>query len=287
MVEFFKWLSSTPTATTMMIIVVSVLSLSVIIVFLSAFFQGREISFWPPKIGIKPNNNKPELKTEKQQNEILNSENDKNNQTIKRIYDNYNKIILSNDDIFIKQADKILHNFENNIEFLANNQINLEKDDIVPFIINILPKVKSSIFATSFVKKVNFWSSSPASKVLDENYKAVKRGVKITRILIVEHLEEITHEVRQYITEHTENKIDIKIVFTNQLSSDLVYDMGIYDDKYVLYVDLMPKSKEMRNAKFHCNESEIRNAQDRQQRLLYEAHEVSEILKKLETENTK
>lgn len=41
------------------------------------------------------------------------------------------------------------------------------------------------------------------------------------------------------------------------------------------------------NAKFYSNESEIRNAIDRQQRLLYEANEVSEILKKLDVENRK
>ena len=47
--ELFKWLSANPVATTTFIV-----AFSVILTYLLAFFQGREISFLPPRIGGKP-----------------------------------------------------------------------------------------------------------------------------------------------------------------------------------------------------------------------------------------
>ncbi len=47
---FFIWLSTNPTATVFVGVLVATLAL----LFLFAFFQGREIAFWPPKIGPRP-----------------------------------------------------------------------------------------------------------------------------------------------------------------------------------------------------------------------------------------
>ncbi|MBN2222349.1 MAG: hypothetical protein JW708_09080 [Vallitaleaceae bacterium] len=51
--EFFKWLSSNSLATTTLIVSFGMIILSIAVTYLVAFFQGREISFWPPKIGPK------------------------------------------------------------------------------------------------------------------------------------------------------------------------------------------------------------------------------------------
>ena len=53
--ELFKWLSANPIATYTLIISFGVLVTAIILVYLIAFFQGREISFWSPKVGPKPN----------------------------------------------------------------------------------------------------------------------------------------------------------------------------------------------------------------------------------------
>lgn len=52
--EFVKLLSSNATVTNTILIVLVFAVLSLLSMFLVAFFQGREISFWPPKIGPKP-----------------------------------------------------------------------------------------------------------------------------------------------------------------------------------------------------------------------------------------
>lgn len=63
MSEFFKWLASNSIAANALIIAFGILVISVNSIFIFAFFQGREISFWPPKIGIKPDNPKEKLQS--------------------------------------------------------------------------------------------------------------------------------------------------------------------------------------------------------------------------------
>ncbi|OQX27543.1 MAG: hypothetical protein BWK80_04715 [Desulfobacteraceae bacterium IS3] len=54
MQELFKWLSTNQTATIAVIGSFGFLIISICIIYLISFFQGRDISFWPPKIGQKP-----------------------------------------------------------------------------------------------------------------------------------------------------------------------------------------------------------------------------------------
>lgn len=52
--EFLKWLSTIPAVATLVVISVSFFLVSITLIYLVAFLQGREISFWPPKIGERP-----------------------------------------------------------------------------------------------------------------------------------------------------------------------------------------------------------------------------------------
>lgn len=54
MSEFFKWLSGNTVAATTLIVSFGVLITATISIYVIAFFQGREISFWPPRIGERP-----------------------------------------------------------------------------------------------------------------------------------------------------------------------------------------------------------------------------------------
>jgi hypothetical protein len=53
MEQFFEWLQSNPIAATVAIIAFAVLVASAPLMYIVAFFQGREISFWPPRIGAR------------------------------------------------------------------------------------------------------------------------------------------------------------------------------------------------------------------------------------------
>lgn len=50
---FIQWLSVNPTASVILIISFGILAISVTTIYIVAFFQGREISFWPPTIGVR------------------------------------------------------------------------------------------------------------------------------------------------------------------------------------------------------------------------------------------
>ena len=54
MAEFFQWISNGSTPATIFIGILVVLIAVIVLIFLTAFIQGREISFYPPKIGVKP-----------------------------------------------------------------------------------------------------------------------------------------------------------------------------------------------------------------------------------------
>lgn len=50
---FFQWIANNSIASNALVISFCILLLFFIVVYLVGFFQGREISFWPPKIGAK------------------------------------------------------------------------------------------------------------------------------------------------------------------------------------------------------------------------------------------
>ncbi len=55
--SFFDFLAKNPMATSVVIIAFSLVVIATVIIYLTAFLQGREISFYPPKIGAKPTKN--------------------------------------------------------------------------------------------------------------------------------------------------------------------------------------------------------------------------------------
>src|SRR5438132_1646547 len=54
MQDFFQWLSGSSVATGVLVASFGAIVLAVIALYLAAFWQGRSVSFWPPKIGPKP-----------------------------------------------------------------------------------------------------------------------------------------------------------------------------------------------------------------------------------------
>lgn len=55
MSDFFIWLSGGSISSTIFVIISCIFLLSVPLIYTTAFIQGREVSFWPPRIGARPN----------------------------------------------------------------------------------------------------------------------------------------------------------------------------------------------------------------------------------------
>jgi hypothetical protein len=86
--NFWQWLSSNPIAVDILIFLLIGLVVTVAVVYLIAFFQGREVSFWPPKIGEKKGNTEQGQGTE---NQKLSEDHD-----VQKINDTYITTPLSN-----------------------------------------------------------------------------------------------------------------------------------------------------------------------------------------------
>src|SRR4051794_21930658 len=50
---FFQWITQTPVAGLMLIVLAVIMVLALVTIYVVAFMQGREISLWPPQIGLK------------------------------------------------------------------------------------------------------------------------------------------------------------------------------------------------------------------------------------------
>ena len=61
-----KWLSENPLVTNTLLFALSGLAIVIAILYVVAFFQGRDVSFWPPHIGHKPKNSKSTLQRDDQ-----------------------------------------------------------------------------------------------------------------------------------------------------------------------------------------------------------------------------
>lgn len=117
MEELVKLIENSTIATAIIFITISLLLIIVIIIYVIAFIQGREISFWPPKIGIKQSNSK--------------SDEGKNDLKIKTQYKNAiiplypNRETLSPLDMKISQAQKEIILYSVQHSFLVHQCLGL------------------------------------------------------------------------------------------------------------------------------------------------------------------
>lgn len=81
--RFFDWLSNNPVATAILLSIIGVVVLIIIIIYTVAFFQGRSISFWPPKVGEKLKNSPTYPSLEKKDLEKPSPWSERNKKTLK------------------------------------------------------------------------------------------------------------------------------------------------------------------------------------------------------------
>src|SRR5512136_2776342 len=70
MVELLKFFNSNPVAANIIAVSLLLVVVMLILIFIAAFVQGREISFYPPKIGGKLNPEKPKIHIPKDTDEV-------------------------------------------------------------------------------------------------------------------------------------------------------------------------------------------------------------------------
>lgn len=139
---------------------------------------------------------------------------------------------------------------------------------------------QQSVFGTVFVRITDFWFRGAGKEYLAENYRTIERGVKITRVFIVESSDELTEDTIELMKTQAAHGIDVKIAFARNLSPDLLQDMGLWDEKFAAYMDLIPGTKEMRGSRLHADEAEIRRAKSLRDRVLQESEDAAEFFRR-------
>ena len=126
--DILQFLSQNPEIATTTIIAISLVVVSVVLMFVVAFFQGREITFWPPKIGSKSETKDVHQKGATGNKPVGTKTKDSDMSKFFEVYPNNTcYIVLNNDPRSIKamahgdvetlvEAVKIVHELGGNIE---------------------------------------------------------------------------------------------------------------------------------------------------------------------------
>jgi hypothetical protein len=197
----------------------------------------------------------------------------------RQIVEGYERILTIGDDFFLDRAQDLLSECAADITKLRTGYMEVEREETL-YLMSRIKGAKRSVFATSFVKAIGFWKSGGGREYFQENLKAIGRGVRITRVFIVENEGELTEEVAELIGAQVEGGVDTKIAFARNLSADLLHDFAIFDEEYVHYLDLIPGSREMRGARFYRDEAEVRRVTVYRDRILREAEDAPEVLQR-------
>ena len=198
--------------------------------------------------------------------------------SVQQFIEGYSKILLNKDTFFLIRVREVITECLTNIANLQEGYMEIRPEEVYSFALSLVKEINHTFFATSFVKATDFWFRGAGKEYLNENLVAAKRGVSITRIFIIEDLTDLTQQVRELINQLETGEIIVKIAHVENLSSDLLHDMAIFDERYVEYLDLIPGSKEMRGARFYRDETEIHKAKAIRDRILRESRDASEVL---------
>jgi hypothetical protein len=97
-------------------------------------------------------------------------------------------------------------------------------------------EAKVSVKASSMVS-LDFWNSPAGKKYLDVNYEAVKRGVNVTRVFIIDNL---SPETETLMKDMAGNGVNVLIVNKEQVPGELRVAFVISDDHLVWTTEFTP-----------------------------------------------
>lgn len=200
--------------------------------------------------------------------------------TMPRIISGYSDVARSGDQFFLDRAREAINNCAAEVTRLEEGHLEAAAKDVYGHVKRNFAESKYSVFGTVFVALSDFWFSGGGKEYLQENFSAIKRGVKVTRVFILDDLKDITPEAERLIKAQADGGIVVRIALAHNLTPDLLHDMGIYDDKYAVYVDHIPGSKKLRGARFYRDDAALRQARNIRDRILRESEDALVILER-------
>jgi hypothetical protein len=199
---------------------------------------------------------------------------------VNKITFGYAEIVNHKNTFFSEQAQHLITRCAASITEFREGLMNVSPENIFFAYIYLMKEAEHSLTATSFVKINNFWFRGGGKEYEKENFLAVKRKVKITRIYILEDIADMTTEVEYVIRNQMSNGIKLYVAFVNNLRPDLLHDIALFDNRYVMYLDLVPGSKYIRAGKVYSNELELHKAKIILDEILRDSEEASSFLQR-------
>lgn len=197
------------------------------------------------------------------------------------ILDGYAGIAKSGDPVFLRRAKKVLAACSSEVGNLREGYYEDRAEEVMESILGIMKDTKTSLAATSVVKVADYWSGGSGKEWVEANFAAVRRGVKITRIFILENIDSLDEEGRTQIQNQADGGIDVRIALSGRLDAHLIIDMGLFDDKYLFVSDFLAGVGGLQGFRMHRRKAEIDRGRITFDRILRESEDAGTFLAKL------
>jgi hypothetical protein len=196
----------------------------------------------------------------------------------------YSTLLSSNDAWFLDRARFVLKDCSQELTRLSSGEIyHGINSDFYGILRQQLLDTKASAFLTSDVRSDFSWSGGAGKEYRMLNMKRAAESIDITRVFIVDNLNEIAGDVRALIDEQLTAKMNVRIALASDLGRDALYDMGIYDERYVSYFDLAPTSShEIREHRTLNTPEALQRASGIRNRLYQNSEDASVLLARMD-----
>ncbi len=232
MSEFFTWLSNNPIATTIFVISFAVLVGALVATYSVAFYQGREISFWPPKIGTKPEKVKPPAtKNENKPSSDIEILIDSISAEIKHDYQEMKKWKFEHYEQIANLAinELPLPQCRDFFRELAQGAVSVPAQTKYEYGFEAFGKAEKSI-KTIHSGSMDLWNTNYGQRYFRENQQAVARNIEVIRIFALNDDDIKTH----LSTILEQERAGIKVFLANPKRLDSFQECTLIDDRIAL-----------------------------------------------------
>lgn len=144
------------------------------------------------------------------------------------------------DNVFRELAISVLKEFRSRLEReLSRGTVSFRAESFWPVYQKLLSQEDiGSYKSIAWVKSEDYWANEAGKFSVDFNYDLLAKGKSIERIFIVRDKVWMNKRVKKWICEQKIRGINVKVVKESSIppEEDLRYDLGIYGDRAVGYV---------------------------------------------------
>lgn len=169
---------------------------------------------------------------------------------------NQNKSTPFFDEYFSKRRERYLEGLRD----AQKGQYRILKSEIPVFANQVLEKAAKSVFATSYVKSIEWWDTPWGRRYEELNYRKVKAGVRITRFFLFANEADL-NKARGLLSRQVANGVQVYVVNPNDTADTYWNDIIIVDDSFGGELLLTPE-KTIREVVMYTRKYDIRRLRD-------------------------